>query len=398
MGGVGAVGFASPLLVEALLPLLPALERALAAVLEAPRLRTVDLREERPLHQVRRADRAAVVALARAPEAAAALRGAAGRGRPPTLWAADTEQVLDHAANRHVAHLIHRVLARLRQAAAALRATPGTELRDGGRWIASRAAACERGAARLERRWRASALAALRPEAASEGALLVVQDHPTYARLHRLAWRIVGARFSLTAAPERAATRPSFTLYELWSFLALQRVISEVLGPSWRLRARGLGALLRLEGSGGGACFAWRRGEDEARLDFNPTFPALHARAPDAPRWSLSKQRRPDLCLRRSGPGGRRWAAFDAKYRVGQKDVADAMQSVHIYRDALRWPAFGGAPAAGYLICPADPADAACYFDGALHAEHALGALCLRPGQGSPEPARRALSALLELP
>jgi BASS family bile acid:Na+ symporter len=36
------VGFASPLLVEALLPLVPALERALSAVLDAPR----DVRRE----------------------------------------------------------------------------------------------------------------------------------------------------------------------------------------------------------------------------------------------------------------------------------------------------------------------------------------------------------------
>jgi hypothetical protein len=42
------------LLAAALLPLGPALERALGAVLDAPRLRTVDRLAERPLHQLRR--------------------------------------------------------------------------------------------------------------------------------------------------------------------------------------------------------------------------------------------------------------------------------------------------------------------------------------------------------
>lgn len=402
IGGVGTAGFASPLLVEALLPLLPALEQALTAVLEAPRVRTLDRRVDRPLHQARRADREAHVALGRDPEAVAALRGGPrqGSGRAPTLWVPDTEAALDHAANRHVAWLIHRVLARLGEAARALREAPPTELGDGGRWILGRAAACAAAAERLRRRWRASAFAPLRPEAASEGALLVVQDHPTYARLHRLAWRIIRARFSLTEAPERAATRPSFTLYELWCLLAVQRAVegaaAAAIGPGWTWRPHGFARLLSLQGNGGGAGWVARRGEDRLMIDFNPTFQSLAAGASPAARHALSKQRRPDLTLRCARGGRAWWAALDAKYRVGQSNVADAMQSAHIYRDALRWPGFGPKARASYLLCPAETADAALWFDADFHAAHRTGALCLRPGQPTPDATRRALAALLE--
>jgi hypothetical protein len=89
------------------------------------------------------------------------------------------------------------------------------------------------------------------------------------------------------------------------------------------------------------------------------------------------------------------WAVLDAKYRVGQSNVADAMESVHIYRDALRWPAAGGAPVAGFLLCP-DRADGdALWFDPAFHAAYGMGALCLRPGKATPSETRDALAALI---
>jgi hypothetical protein len=399
LGGVGHTGAAAPLLVEALLPLLPALDRALTAVLDAPRLRTTEQRAERPLHQARRADRGAIIALGRAPATVAALAGKTVGGRPPTLWVTEAEPTLDHAANRHVAWLIHRVILRLEQAAAILAAATGTELLQGERWLASRAAACAGWGARLKRRWRASIFAPLAAEAASAGALLVVQDHPTYGRLHRLAWRIIGARFDLGPAPLQAATRPSFTLYELWCFLAVQRVISDLLGEGWAMHSRGLDALLALQGTGAGARVCWSRGAGadraELRLDFNLSFPRLQRLSESSGRHTLSKQRRPDLTLRVSGPGGSVWAVLDAKYRVGQSNVADAMESVHIYRDALRWPAAGGAPVAGFLLCP-DRADGdALWFDPAFHAAHGMGALCLRPGKGTPSETRDALAALI---
>jgi hypothetical protein len=78
--------------------------------------------------------------------------------------------------------------------------------------------------------------------------------------------------------------------------------------------------------------------------------------------------------------GTPRWLALDAKYRTGRANLADAFTSVHLYRDALRWPEFGGAAAGAWLLAPARSPDAALWFDEGFCRAHGLGVLRLAPG------------------
>jgi hypothetical protein len=81
---------------------------------------------------------------------------------------------------------------------------------------------------------------------------------------------------------------------------------------------------------------AWAGLRDDhcVRLELQPTFRA----GPNLPgeRWSVSKQREPDLLLTVEWPSGRRFLLLDAKYRSSRESVLDAMGSAHIYRDSLR--------------------------------------------------------------
>ncbi len=400
-GSVHTDGAEAPLLAEALLPLVPALEAALRQVLESPRLRTEDIRHDSPLHRTRAADRETVAWIARHPREAAWLnpaRQSALTGTPPVLPVPSTRETLDHPVNRHVAWLVAGVIARLRGAAAALGSDSRNELRDRGAWSRARALACARAADGLDRQWRASPLRGLRAEPASESALLVVLDHPAYSQMHRLARRFLQARLQLAEGELAAATRPSFQLYELWCLLALQRLLADALGPGWDSRWFGMSKLGAQSGSGADVRWKASREQEQITLHFNPTFERLRSLDRVHKRHSLSKERRPDFVLTRVSKAGRSWVALDAKYRVGVEALGDAMTSVHLYRDALRWPEFGGAAKGGFLVAPRKTADAALWFDPAFHTEHRMGVLALCPGSPVPAATTDALRALLREP
>ncbi len=403
-GHVGTVGVSSPLLAEALLPLLPALERAVLQVLDQPRQRSQDHLHTIPLHQTRAADRETVAWLVRHPREAGWLhpvRSLELSGQPPHIPQRSTTDTLDHPANRHVAWLLQRVVRRLRETAAALDTYTGSKISDDGAWARSRARALRTAADRLDRQRKRSFLRALKPHPASEGAMLVVLDHPAYARVHRLARRILSARFSLEAG-DGAATRPSFELYELWCLLRIQRALAGLAwtaGMKWRWTQQS--ALLSLNGSGTGAAAVGTRKSDdtELRLEFNPTFPGWFAwrkTASEGSRHSLSSERRPDLVLGLRRGTKACWLVFDAKYRVGAANLGAALESVHIYRDALRWPDQGGAPLAAFLLSPRSTADAADWFSAAFHRSHHMGVLALCPGRPITPATHAALTRVWE--
>ena len=387
VGQVGLVGVAAPLLAEALLPLIPALERALRALLEAPRHRVRDLLEDVPLHRTKAVDRETMAWLCRHPSQAAWLDPELAleqKGSPPSLPHRNTTDTLDHPANRHVAWLLLQVMKRLRETAGELERVTGSELTNTTAWSSARSSALRGAAERLDRMHRRSFLRALRPAPASESAMLVVMDQPLYARVHRLCRRLLAARFSLETGPEANSTRPSYHLYELWCFLAVKRIVEEALGPPFRWRAGGLGKLLSLNGSGTGATLTARNGASVLRLLFNPRFPSVLKKPKGRGPRSISSERRPDIVITWQRGAVRRWMVLDAKYRVGGQNLGQALGSAHIYRDALRWPAMGGHSEGAWLLAPRRSDDSDLWFQEPFHDEHGLGVLELRPGTQPP--------------
>ncbi|MFH1465083.1 MAG: DUF2357 domain-containing protein [Pseudomonadota bacterium] len=398
VGQVGLVGVAAPLLAEALLPLIPPLVRALRALLEAPRQRVRDQLQEIPLHRTRAADRETTAWLSAHPRDAIWLdpvRSLELGGPPPTLPHRTTQDTLDHPANQHVAWLLLRVIRRLHETATALRRVTGSQLTDTSAWAEARAQALLDAAQHIERLHRRSFLRALRPAPASESAMLVVMDQPLYARVHRLCRRLIAARFQLEPGPESAATRPSFDLYELWCFLAVKRALEGALGPGFHWQAAGLRHLLRLDSHGTGAVLSASDGASMLRVLFNPRFPSALQRLRGRGPRSISAERRPDIVLTWASREHRRWLVLDAKYRVGAQSLGQALESAHIYRDALRWPAFGGRCEGAWLLAPRRTRGARVWFREDFHDEHGLGVLELRPGSAPPPVTPQRLTRFL---
>lgn len=210
--------------------------------------------------------------------------------------------------------------------------------------------------------------------------MAAVVDDPSYARLHRLGRLFRSPLFQLGSLPGSpgAATRPSYELYELWTFLALRRLLG-VLLPEHRWTSQGLAPLSCLGEPLEGASFEATGPGLTLRLLFNPTFNGYLSRGA-APRFSISKARRPDLVLLWQEGEWRRWVCLDAKYRVTKDNLAEAFESAHFYRDSLRWPEWGGRCEAAVLLAPAELNACSPWFDPGFLAEHQVGVFRLTPG------------------
>lgn len=389
-GQVGERGASAPFLAEALAPLIPALERLIRLVLADPRIRSLSRWRDVPIHQARSVDRETLAWVSRHPDVGLWLdpwRAADLSGPAPLLPQRHTIDTVDHPANRYLSWLIVRVVTTLRQVADALHALGGDT--DHGPWCSARAARLRADADRLDRLWRASFLRTLPRQPASEAALLVVLDDPLYARIHRICRRFLSPKFQLANSDGQpmAAVRPSFTLYELWCFLAVVRQLKDLL-PGWRFTDRGLGKLRNPSGTGAGASVTGRGPAGTLTVHFNPTFRGYLARGQQA-RYTLSGERRPDITVTwqpapsaADSPSSGRpaWLCLDAKYRVGKRNLADAFTSVHIYRDSLRDDDFGGPCTTAVLLAPASSEEVAPWFSEEFRAEFGTGIFQLTPG------------------
>ena len=383
-GAAGTRGADAPHVAAALLPLVPALHAAARAIAASPREAVRETWEDVPMRAVRRVDGATIRWLSRT-AAASALHGTVEELgiRPPLVPQRLPHPSLDHPANRYVRWALLRAAARLDACAARLAAVDDP-------WCRGRARRAEAGAASLRELVARTFLRAITAAPPTQAALLAVQDDPLYARLHRLVRPFLAPRFEL-ADGLAAAARPSFTLYELWTFLALKRVLAASLpGATWT--RRGLASLAA--GTGNGARFTANLPDGAVlRLHFNPTFPGYLARGTG--RHSLSGERRPDLVVTFERGAEKAWVCLDAKYRVRAPNVADALVSLHVYRDSLRWPAYGGPCRAAWILVPAREAACAPWFAPSFHLAHGQGAWRLTPGKPLPHELGAAVLAAL---
>jgi hypothetical protein len=178
----------------------------------------------------------------------------------------------------------------------------------------------------------------------------------------------------------QAAVRPSFSIYELWCFLAISKQLRAAL-PDWSWNSFGLRRLLDPVATGEGAILKGVGLKEELiEVRFNPTFSSYFSRNGKI-RWSISGERRPDITVSyRPLDGEGQWIALDAKYRVGRKNLSDAFSSVHIYRDALRHEGYGGHCRAAILLSPASSEDTQEWFSKDFFEDYGTGVYELKPG------------------
>ena len=307
-------------------------------------------------------------------------------GNGPKIPVRRSIDSIDHPANQYVAWLLYRVTKKIQAIKKFLdtlaKSRAGSD--ETSVWCEARSLRIEAWLGRIEKIVKNSFLSSIERKPASESALLTIFDDPVYARIHSMGRLFLSPLFTLEKSQGdlSAAVKPNYTIYEIWCYLALFNALQKHL-RDWKWQNGGLTKLLSLTGTGAGATISAKSpsGDMVLELLFNPVFVGYHARTNKA-RWSLSGERRPDfvISLKRKGTEGT-WIFLDAKYRIGRSNLADAFQSVHIYRDSLRYDGYGGKCRAGCLLSPSMTADAKEWFSKAFRNEHCAGVWELKPGR-----------------
>lgn len=318
--------------------------KALRPVCAHPR-RTLRMRREAmPLHRIRRVDRRTVQTIIRSPAVALLTEADTSHGfsNQTRLDVPVVEDSLDSAANRAMLALIQAVLRRSRallerleqEVARAAGSDTRTPLHQ--RWPARRRFLVDLAASLHSIGRRLPFVDVRGPEITASGLTAVAAD-PTYARAWSTGWRAIRHGIQSGPSTDRLWVSPSWEIYERWCFVRLGQLLERLVpGWSWqwlRNPHRWLGA----------------RDGRRAVLTLQPTFPARDVAT--GQRWSVSRQREPDIVLFVDEPDGTtRFVVFDAKYRVTRPAVLDAMESAHLYQDSLRVGA--RRPEASLLLVP----------------------------------------------
>lgn len=350
----------------------PEFLRALTAIAANPRRALRGIRASVLLNQVRTVDRQTALT--------------ASRSGVAVLFASDdsesiavksstrldvpvVEESLDTAANRAIKALTMSVMQRVRSVSVRLQRRVDNEQASdtrtslATRWPARRQF-LEDVEGRLARALRQSPFPHVRRAEVSAAGLNAVAADPLYARAWGQGWRATRHGVEGEPTDERLWISPSWEIYERWCFMTLARLL-EQKRPDWKWRRRD--GSRRWVGAGPAGT---------AELLLQPTFRTSERQV--SGRWSVSKQRVPDIVLRLSSGGSERFVVMDAKYRARREHVLDAMQSAHIYQDALRIG--GGRPVASLLLVPAGGA-AAWLESPDFQKAHRVGVHVLSTGQ-----------------
>lgn len=161
----------------------------------------------------------------------------------------------------------------------------------------------------------------------SSAGLTQIAAQPKYSRAYRLGCRALSTATDGNDSSDQLHISPSWGIYETWCYIQVIRLISEVTGTS------GLASTPRAAVSDRSVSFSI--GTVSLEVLFQATFPVL--KAPEGrSAWSLSRLRIPDIVLVWVRDGASRAMVLDAKWRSGRQNVLEAMESAHIYHDALR--------------------------------------------------------------
>ncbi|MYN15100.1 DUF2357 domain-containing protein [Pusillimonas sp. TS35] len=158
--------------------------------------------------------------------------------------------------------------------------------------------------------------------------LTQIAAHPLYSRCYRFGSQALANGLDGPCNDE-LHVRHSWGIYETWCLLAVLRALALILArPLCQVRQSGVATADMVFG----AALA-----DGSRLEvlFQPKFPAF---SPNSGKlsWSISRERVPDIVLVHIQEGQYRTFVLDAKWRSGRSNILEAMESAHIYHDALR--------------------------------------------------------------
>ncbi len=382
-GVVGDRGMAQTLALLALLPRLLALLTEVAALLDSLRTRDEWVARPIPLPAVRRLDAVTARWIAAHPRVGGLVARAdeASDDEPPRVPSRRRETTLDHPANRALRWMLERLGRSLQRLAARLRdegQRHQDSLTDATAWCAARSSEVSRAAAHVDALIGRSVLSSIAPSPPDAAAMATVMNDPRYGRIYRRLRRWIAPRFERDDGAD-APIRATFDLYERWCLLHLCGALKEAFPTfAWRdLRVASADGSERLHGE---IALVGHGDGGQITLYDNLTFPAWRE---GATRYSISTMRRPDFVVaHRDANGVCRWLILDAKYRATVSSISHAMESMHVYRDALRWPEAGGACAAAVLLAPRVPEGAAGWSDATFVARFGIGVLSARPTDG----------------
>jgi PD-(D/E)XK nuclease superfamily len=348
----------------------PELLRAVAALRVRPRTTLRSVRAASQWHHVRTVDRQTAMAAARS-TAVALLAADQIEGldfdRSARLDVPVVEDTVDCAANRAMLYLlrsVHRRTLDVRQKLEErVAAEDPSETRTGlaARWPV-RKQLLERFDQQLQLLLRQSPFPSVTRAEVSAAGLNAVSADPLYSRAWGRGWRAL-RRGIESESDDRLWLRPSWEIYEGWTFVALRKLLQQALQSwQWRRHSRDL--------------WGAKYGDRTLVLELQAKFPSRDE--PTASRRSVSRQRIPDVLIHLSDAQRDRFVALDAKYRVTRENVLDAMASAHIYQDSLR---IGEArPAASVLLVPAG-GGAPWLESEAFQSEHRVGVHVMNPGR-----------------
>jgi hypothetical protein len=173
--------------------------------------------------------------------------------------------------------------------------------------------------------------------------LTQIAAHPMYSRAYRLGCLALATGVEGTENQDMLHVSHSWGIYETWCYLAVLQVVTETFGVT----------ALACAPAAVSAQLAHRCNLADGRqleLYFQALFPSGEPASASRLGWSISRERRPDIVLVLRTGDTCRGMVLDAKWRSGRDNVLQAMESAHIYHDALRLA--GRCPSPCVLLLP----------------------------------------------